>query len=109
MVDAGSCCFLPEILLKSASVVTIVRTPSICAIERPVRSLFPSSDYVIVSNWKIIFSLISLIYLTILLHLASSHNASNQLLSHLFSKKRCLDHNDLNNYWPVSNLRFIAK
>ena len=24
-------------------------------------------------------------------------------------KKRCLDHNDLNNYWPVSNLRFIAK
>ena len=24
-------------------------------------------------------------------------------------KKRCLDHNDLNNYWPVSNLCFIAK
>ena len=24
-------------------------------------------------------------------------------------KKRCLDHNDLNNYRPVSNLRFIAK
>ena len=23
-------------------------------------------------------------------------------------KKRCLDHNDLNNYWPVSNLCFIA-
>ena len=34
---------------------------------------------------------------------------SNQLLSHLFSKKRCLDHNDLNNYRPVSNLCFIAK
>ena len=38
-----------------------------------------------------------------------SHNASNQLLSHLFSKKRCLDHNYLNNYRPVSNLCFIAK
>ena len=24
-------------------------------------------------------------------------------------KKRCLDHNDLNNYRPISNLRFIAK
>ena len=24
-------------------------------------------------------------------------------------KKRCLDHNDLNNYWPVSNLCFIAE
>ena len=24
-------------------------------------------------------------------------------------KKRCLDHNDLNNYWPLSNLCFIAK
>ena len=24
-------------------------------------------------------------------------------------EKRCLDHNDLNNYRPVSNLRFIAK
>ena len=24
-------------------------------------------------------------------------------------KKRCSDHNDLNNYWPVSNLCFIAK
>ena len=24
-------------------------------------------------------------------------------------KKKCLDHNDLNNYWPVSNLCFIAK
>ena len=24
-------------------------------------------------------------------------------------KKRCLDHNDLSNYWPVSNLCFIAK
>ena len=42
------------------------------------------------------------------MHLASSHNATNQLLSHLFSK-RCLDHNDLNNYRPVSNLCFIAK
>ena len=50
-----------------------------------------------------------MIYLTLLLHLESSHNASNQLLSHLFSKKRCLDHNDLNNYRPVSNLCFIAK
>ena len=24
-------------------------------------------------------------------------------------KKRCLDHNDLNNYWPVSNLCFISE
>ena len=32
----------------------------------------------------------------------------NQLLSHLLSKK-CLDHNDLNNYRSVSNLCFIAK
>ena len=24
-------------------------------------------------------------------------------------KKRCLDHNDLNNYWPASNLCFIGK
>ena len=44
-------------------------------------------------------------HLTLLLHLESSHNASNQLLSH----QRCLDHNDLNNYRPVSNLCFIAK
>ena len=28
---------------------------------------------------------------------------------HSYSKKRCLDHNDLNNYRPVSNLCFIAK
>ena len=28
---------------------------------------------------------------------------------HTYSKKRCLDHNDLNNYRPVSNLCFIAK
>ena len=28
---------------------------------------------------------------------------------HTYSKKRCLDHNDLNNYQPVSNLCFIAK
>ena len=26
-----------------------------------------------------------------------------------YSQKRCLDHNDLNSYWPVSNLCFIAK
>ena len=26
-----------------------------------------------------------------------------------FLKKRCLDHNDLSNYWPVSNLCLIAK
>ena len=31
-------------------------------------------------------SILSLIYSTVLLHLASSHNASNQFLSHLFSK-----------------------
>ena len=42
------------------------------------------------------------------MHLASSHNASNKLSSH-FLKKRCLDHNNLNNYRPVSNLCFIAK
>ena len=30
------------------------------------------------------------------------------LVTHI-PKKRCLDHNDLNNYWPVSNLCFIAK
>ena len=35
--------------------------------------------------------------------LASSHNASNQLLSHLFSK-RCLDHIDLKNNRPVSSI-----
>ena len=28
---------------------------------------------------------------------------------HTYSQKRCLDHNDLNNYLPVSNLCFIAK
>ena len=28
---------------------------------------------------------------------------------HTYSQKRCLDHNDLNNYQPVSNLCFIAK
>ena len=33
--------------------------------------------------------LLTLIYSTLLLHLASSHNASNQLLSHLFSR-RCV-------------------
>ena len=36
------------------------------------------------------FSLLSLIYLTLLLHLASSNNASNQLFSHLFSKRGVL-------------------
>ena len=30
-------------------------------------------------------------------------------MSHLFSKKRCLDHNDLNNYQPVPNLCPNAK
>ena len=35
-------------------------------------------------------SLLSLIYLTLLLHLESSHNASNQLLSHQFSKRGVL-------------------
>ena len=35
-------------------------------------------------------SLLSLIFLTLLLHLASSHNASNQLLSYLFSKRGVL-------------------
>ena len=28
---------------------------------------------------------------------------------HTYSQKRCLGHNDLNNYRPVSNLCFIAK
>ena len=28
---------------------------------------------------------------------------------HTYSKKRCLDHNDLSNYRPVSNLCFIVK
>ena len=28
---------------------------------------------------------------------------------HTYSQKRCLDHNDLNNYLPVSNLCFNAK
>ena len=36
------------------------------------------------------FSLLSLIYLTLLLLLESSHNASNQLLSRLFSKRSVL-------------------
>ena len=35
-------------------------------------------------------SILSLIYLTLLLRLESSHNASNQLLSHLFSKRSVL-------------------
>ena len=39
---------------------------------------------------EFLFSLLSLIYLTLLLHLESSHNASNQLLSHLFSKRGVL-------------------
>ena len=52
MVDAGNCCFSLEILIKSASVVTIriVKTPPVSWIECPVRSLFPSSDYLIVST-----------------------------------------------------------
>ena len=33
----------------------------------------------------------------------------NSALVTLILKKRCLDHNDLNNYRPVSNLCFIAK
>ena len=28
---------------------------------------------------------------------------------HTYSQKRCLNHNDMNNYRPVSNLCFIAK
>ena len=36
------------------------------------------------------FAILSLIYLTLLLHLAFSHNPSNQLLSHLFSKRGVL-------------------
>ena len=50
-----------------------------------------------------------MIYSTLLLHLVSSNNASNQLMSHLFSKKRRLEHDDLNNYRPVSILCLIAK
>ena len=38
----------------------------------------------------LIFVIVSLIYSTFLLHLASSHNASNQLSSHLFSKRGVL-------------------
>ena len=38
----------------------------------------------------ILFTFHSLIYLTLLFYLASSHNASNQLLSHLFSKRGVL-------------------
>ena len=49
-----------------------------------------------------------MIYLSLLLHLASSHNASNQLFPQLFKQNWRLDHNDLNNYRPVSNLCFIA-
>ena len=40
--------------------------------------------------------------------MASSHNVKSALVSPIL-KKRCLDHNDLNNYRPVSNLCFIAK
>ena len=36
------------------------------------------------------FPFLSLIYLTLFLHLESSNNASNQLLSHLFSKRGVL-------------------
>ena len=43
------------------------------------------------------------------LALTSICNPSNQILSHLFSKKICHDHNDFMKYWPISNLRFIAK
>ena len=32
-----------------------------------------------------------------------------QCSCHTYSRKRCLDHNDLNNYRPISNLCFIAK
>ena len=32
-----------------------------------------------------------------------------QLWSHVLLKKVCLDHNDMNNYWPVSNLCIIAE
>ena len=42
------------------------------------------------------------------MHLSSSYNASNQPMSHLFSK-RCLDHNDLNNNRYVTNICLIAK
>ena len=46
------------------------------------RSILPSLTY--------LFSLLSLIYSTLLLHLASSHNASNEFMSHLFSKRGVL-------------------
>ena len=42
------------------------------------------------------------------MHQASSHNASNQLLLRLFSR-RCFDHNNFNNHQLVSNPCFIAK
>ena len=42
------------------------------------------------------------------LHLASSHSASNQPLSHLFSK-RGLDHSNSNNYRPVSIHALLLK
>ena len=39
-------------------------------------------------------------------HLPTLHQISS---CRTYSQKRCLDHNDLNNYRPVSNLCFIAK
>ena len=47
--------------------------------------------------------------------MAFLYNASNQLSMlqisscHTYSQRMCLDHNDLNNYRPVSNLCFIAE
>ena len=60
-------------------------------------------------NVLIIFSLLLLIYATILQHLTSICNASNQILSHLFSKNMCHNRKYLKKYWPIANLRFIAK
>ena len=45
-------------------------------------------------------------YSTLIWHLPTMLQISS---CHIFVKKRCLDHNDLNNYHSVSNLCFIAK
>ena len=52
----------------------------------PSKLLIECLDSILPSLFNL-FNLFNLIYLTLLLHLESSHNALNQLLSHLFSKR----------------------
>ena len=61
----------------------LISAPKSCELDPiPSKLLVECLDYILLH---------SLIYLALLWHLASFHNASNQYLSHLFSKRGCFE------------------